>query len=173
MAMVDDQKNLYEAMLSELHTKRSYYRRCASDTDQAISGLIKVMQASGMVVPTQETTALAVIHPSPQVQPQDRRSAVSTHPISHRFGSMSVRWAILLLLDEAKSDMSTSEIVEALEAGDIRAKSKAVSFNNNVSAVLSDMKSPRAEVEVTDGRYKITDKGRSAINHIKFTRGIA
>lgn len=171
--MAEDSRILYEAMLKELHAKRSYYRRCASDADQTISGLLKLMQASGMSVPAQESTALAVI-PKPQPNAIEGRQPVPiAPPASHRFGSMSVRWAILLLLDEATSDMSTADIVAALEAGDIRAKSKAVNFSNNVSAVLSDMKSPRAEVEVTDGRYKITEKGRSAIHHIKLTRGIA
>jgi hypothetical protein len=124
------------------------------------------MKSKGMIPPTASVSAV------PADTPHVRSISMMPSP-GRRFSVMSVRWAILILLDEAKSPMSQAELTEALESEGIRAKSKATNFGNNVSAVLSNMKSPRNEIEVVEGKYEITEKGRSAIHHIKITRGIA
>ena len=159
----EEAKLYYDAILNDMHTERSAHRRAWIDLDQAIAAMLKVMAAKG-ITPSNPDVFVPV--------PVPNKVAIMPAP-NRRFCMMSVRWAILLLLDEAATPMSGMEITEALEAGGIRAKSKALNFSNNVSAVLSNMKSPRAEVEVVDGNFKITDKGRSAIHHIKLTRGIA
>jgi hypothetical protein len=80
---------------------------------------------------------------------------------------MSVRWAILHVLGDTHAPMSTGEVVESLQNGGAGVHSKANNFSNNVSAVLSDMKNERLEVESLDGRWVISENGRSALAHIK------
>ena len=81
---------------------------------------------------------------------------------------MSVRWAILLLLSETGTAMAVAEIATALQAGGIQ--SKAADFNANVTSVLSGMKTKREEVDVAEGRWRITDVGLSAIDYIRATK---
>jgi hypothetical protein len=160
-------KDFYCGTLNDLYSQRVVTVRRLSDIDQAISSLQRVMKTAGIVAEAPPT-------PVPVLRPTrlTRISPTQTTP-GRRFSFMSVRWAILILLDEAKTPMTQAEISEALEAEGIRAKSKATNFGNNVSAVLSNMRSPRNEIEVKDGRYQITANGRSGIHHIKLTRGIA
>jgi hypothetical protein len=89
-------------------------------------------------------------------------------PTSQKYARISVRWAILDLLNESDG-MSTSEITEALTAGGIQ--TRALNFANNVSAVLSTtMQKGHNEVEsLPDGRWKLTANGVSAIAHIRMT----
>jgi hypothetical protein len=91
---------------------------------------------------------------------------VSADPL--KYATVSVRWAILLLLSEAAEPLGVPDIKTALEAGGIR--SRAEDFKNNVSSVLSVMKSARQEVDVVDGKWQITETGRSAIDYIKATK---
>ena len=46
-------------------------------------------------------------------------------------------------------------------------RTSASNFKNNVSAVLSSMKSQRNEADVQDGKWVITESGRRAIEHIR------
>jgi hypothetical protein len=166
MGTVTDQQSPYLTTLADLHAERAAAVRMVSDCDQAIAAIQRVMKTkgtpliSGAGLPaTSSATAKLSVMPSPLP--------------GRRFSNISVRWSILILLDEAAAPMSQAEITEALEAEGIRAKSRAKDFGNNVSAVLSSMRGAHAEIETTDGKFRITEKGRSAIHHIKLTRGIA
>jgi len=81
---------------------------------------------------------------------------------------MSVRWAVLDLLAESEPK-TTAEIAEALIAAGVQ--TKAANFVNNVSAVLSTtMKEAHSEVQqLADGKWQLTENGRSAIEHIRTT----
>ena len=81
---------------------------------------------------------------------------------------MSVRWAILDLLAESEAK-TTAEIAEALIAAGVQ--TRAANFANNVSAVLSStMKEGHDEVQqLPDGKWQLTENGRSAIEHIRTT----
>jgi hypothetical protein len=88
---------------------------------------------------------------------------------SQKYTDLSVRWAILCLLTEINVARSIPEIAEALCAGGIRTTAR--DFNNNVSAVLSQMKAKeKPEVQVFDGKWSITEVGRGAWSHIKLKR---
>jgi hypothetical protein len=87
---------------------------------------------------------------------------------SQRYVNISTRWALLIALSEASFPMSIASLADELTAGGFR--TEAANFNNNISAVLSRMKSSRSEVDVSDGKWFITDVGRSAITYIKAQR---
>lgn len=97
-------------------------------------------------------------------------------PSSQKYANISVRWAILDLLNDTSS-MSTAEIAEALREKGVR--TKAANFANNVSAVLTTtMKERHKEVEqLPDGKWQLNVNGKNAIEHIrttpKFRRGCA
>lgn len=85
-----------------------------------------------------------------------------------RYARISVRWAILDLLNESPDGMSTAEIAEALKAGGVQ--TEAANFANNVSAVLTTtMKSKQEVVSLPDGKWKLSPNGESAIAHIRTT----
>lgn len=87
-------------------------------------------------------------------------------PASQRYAHMSVRWAILCLLTETNQALSVQDIADKLIQGGI--ETMATNFANNVSSVLSQMKArPNPEVEVVDGKWAISETGRSAWNHIR------
>ena len=90
------------------------------------------------------------------------------NPESVKYSRMSVRWAILCLLAERNHQFSVQEIADALKDGGIR--TEAANFANNVAAVLSQMKmrlKPGPEVELNDGKWNISEVGRSAWNYIR------
>jgi hypothetical protein len=92
------------------------------------------------------------------------------NPDAHRYSAFSVRWAILCLLTESSQPFSVQEIADALLAGGIR--TEASNFPNNVSSVLSQMRSKlEPEVATADGKWVISDTGRSAWNHIRDKHG--
>src|ERR1019366_4503091 len=62
-------------------------------------------------------------------------SIASPRPAQLRYVNMSVRWAILDLLNDSQKAMTTPEIADALKAAGIQ--TRAANFANNVSAVLS------------------------------------
>jgi chemotaxis receptor (MCP) glutamine deamidase CheD len=99
------------------------------------------------------------------VQQASSESAV-TPPA--RFGSMSVRWGVLWLLnDDLAHGASTSEIAQKLVEGGV--VSKSANFNSNVSAVLSAMRD-RGEVLQNASTWLITEDGRQAWTHIRSSR---
>lgn len=106
----------------------------------------------------------------PSVTPVESR-----YPADQRYAFISVHWAILHLLSEAKAPMTTAEIAEALTAAGV--KTRAANFANNCSAVLTANMRIRGdeEVESIDGAWRLTEKGRNKIAHIvtspKFRKG--
>lgn len=92
----------------------------------------------------------------------------SIFPPDQKYAFISVRWAILDLLNDS-GPMATADIAETLKASGVR--TKATNFSNNVSAVLSTSMRPKdqEEVEVVDGKWKLTERGRNAIYHIRMT----
>jgi hypothetical protein len=92
----------------------------------------------------------------------------SIFPPEQKYAFISVRWAILDLLNDSEP-MTTADIAEVLKACGV--KTKAANFTNNVSAVLSTSmrEKDQEEVEVVDGKWKLTERGRNAIFHIRMT----
>jgi hypothetical protein len=87
---------------------------------------------------------------------------------TQKYARVSVRWAILDLLNQFPNGMTTSEIAEALKAGGIQ--SEAANFANNVSAVLTTaMKAKQEVLPLPDGKWKLSLIGESAIAHIHST----
>jgi hypothetical protein len=75
------------------------------------------------------------------------------------FASISVRWSVFLFLTEyAQGPETLGVIADALRAGG--SPSKALSFNSNVSAVLSQMAN-KGEVEKIGDRFALTSKGKT------------
>jgi hypothetical protein len=97
-------------------------------------------------------------------------ATTSRRPLSFKYAKLSVRWAILDLLNDSDG-MTTSEISEALQAGGIQ--TRATNFANNVSSVLTTtMQKDHKEVEqLSDGsaRWKLTPVGVSAITYLQGT----
>jgi len=89
----------------------------------------------------------------------------SVRPSSHKYARISVRWAILDLLNESKP-LSTAEIADILTREGVT--TKAENFLNNVSAVLSSTMKAAQEVQATpDGKWELTQNGKNAIFHIR------
>ena len=153
----EELKKNYEEVLTDLHTRRSEQARVLAEIDQTIASIAKLIQPE--MAPS-SSEALPFPPPVARMSPMHQS----------RFGDMSVRWGILWLLNEASLPMSVGEIAEALRAGGVI--TKATNFSNNVSAVLSDMKAVRREVEVdsSDGRWRISTNGRSVWSHISTHR---
>jgi hypothetical protein len=87
---------------------------------------------------------------------------------NQKYARISVRWAILDLLNQSPDGMSTAEIAEALKAGGVQ--TEAANFANNVSAVLTTtMKAKQEILPLPDGRWKLSLIGESAIAHIQTT----
>jgi len=103
------------------------------------------------------------------VDTSSSRPVTPSRPPSEKYANLSVRWAILDLLNDSQP-MATAEIAEALLAAGV--KTKAANFANNVSAVLSTTMKEQPHVEVTqlpDGKWTLTESGRRAIEHIRST----
>lgn len=98
------------------------------------------------------------------------QSATPRRPQNLKYAKLSVRWAILDLLNDSDG-MTTAEISEALQAGGIQ--TRATNFANNVSSVLTTtMLKDHQEVEqLSDGtgRWKLTSVGSSAIKYLRTT----
>jgi len=149
--MSKDLETQYQAVLRDLETKRASYVNAINELDVMIAGIARQIQGLTGAAPTTAS----------------QRPVVADSPNdSQPFASMSVRWAILKLLASAGRPMATGEIAKALEAGGV--ESKGQRFSSIVSAVLSDMKSKKDEVEsVEDGCYRLTEQGREAWEHIE------
>lgn len=145
-----DLKSQYEAVLHDLEADRD-------QTQQQLAALqAKIRELNQSI--TTLTTRL-------NLDPSSRAS-VMTRPPSQLFANMSVRWAILNLLNDSEP-MTTPAIAEALKTGGV--ESRAANFTNNVSAVLStNMKELHKEVEqLPDGKWQLTETGKNAIAHIR------
>jgi hypothetical protein len=96
--------------------------------------------------------------------PSNPIQIVAVPDVSRKYARISVRWAILHLLSE-KPPMATSDIADALKACGV--VTRAANFTNNVSAVLTTTMKGHGEVEMVDGKWQLTDRGRRAIDHIQ------
>jgi len=150
-------KNLeaqYEAVLRDLQERRANYVNAINELDAMIAGIGRQLQAMGVEVPVVAS------------RPPLAANAYDEVDETEKYAHMSVRWAILKLLAVANRPMGTGEIAKALEAGGV--ESKGQRFSSIVSAVLSEMKSKKGEVEsVEDGLYRLTSQGREAWDHIE------
>jgi hypothetical protein len=134
--------------------------------DALIAGLASTLAAD-------DASMRAQAEPLPFAQPVGLGApAESRVPDNHKFAGISVRWSILSLMADhvpPEDDLGTVEMAEALQSGGVR--SGGQNFAANVSAVVSDMVNKRQELEPTgNGKYRITQTGRSAWQTIKMSR---
>jgi hypothetical protein len=139
-----------EARRGELHKQIADLQRQLREIETTIAGVHR------LAPPSVHNSFVQLTNAKPQRPPI---------PDSQKYADLSTRWAILIALDEVQGPLSIPELAEQLQAGGIR--TEAANFNNNVSSVLTRMKSNRAEVDMVDGKWLITDIGRSAIAYIK------
>ena len=144
-----DLKSQYEAVLHDLEADRD-------QTQEQLATLQAKVKELNQSIAT--LSARLNIDPS-------SRAPVTARP-SFQYANMSVRWAILNLLNDSEP-MTTPAIAEALKTGGV--ESRAANFTNNVSAVLStNMKELHKEVEqLPDGKWQLTETGKNAIAHIR------
>ena len=118
----------------------------------------------------ESTTAHELTKPLPFTPPLGLGVAPHpTMPDNLRYASISVRWGLLsLMCDYTTEPMATADMAEALKAGGVR--SGGANFAANVSAVVSDMVKNRGELELIDGKYRITPRGREVWAGIKAGR---
>lgn len=151
-------------MPQDVESKTAYelaYRHLEAERLEIMKDLVPLNARLKEVLGTQ-ASLLKRINPDATL-----RSANSSRP-NQKYARISVRWAILDLLNQSSSGMSTSEIAEALKAGGVQ--SEAANFANNVSAVLTTtMKSKQEVVSLPDGKWKLSPNGESAITHIQAT----
>jgi hypothetical protein len=144
----------YEAVLVDLRERRTGYVNAIKELDAMIEGMTRQLEAL--------KTGRPISANFKPVTASDKNSADETPP----YANMSVRWAVLKLLASADRPIGTGDIAKALEAGGV--ESKGQRFSSIVSAVLSDMKSKKGEVEsAEDGYYRLTNQGREAWEHIE------
>jgi hypothetical protein len=154
--VAENLKKNYDEVLKDLHARRSDLTRQLSDLDQLIASINKIL-----IPEFSATQSPTLPFPNPTLK------SISN---STRYSHMSVRWAILWLLNDAPEPMSTAEITEALKSGGIQ--TQATNFTNNVSAVLSSMKGTREELDIDmlDGKWRINQKGKDVWGHIVSNR---
>ena len=156
MPLTTELKSSYEAVLHDLEVERN-------EAQEQITSL----QARLKELHNSISTLTRRLSPDVSVSPSSHSLTPSRLP-NRRYASMSVRWAILDLLAESEPK-TTAEIAEVLIAAGVQ--TKAANFANNVSAVLSTtMKEQHKEVQqLPDGKWQLTENGRSAIEHIRTT----
>lgn len=144
----------YRAVLSDLERQRNMYALKINEIDQAIASLHRLIPEDA----------------KPELPPPPVVNAAYRAEVPHgKFTGMSVRWAILYLLSEmATGPMTTGEIAAALRSGGIQ--SAAAKFAGNVSAILSVMRSQRAEVVSVGEGWTISENGKQAWAHIRAKR---
>ena len=156
MPLSPEIKASYQIVVKDLEQKRATThaevalgQKRLRDLDEKITGLYREM---------------GVALPAPAIVLR-KASEIAMQP-DQKYALISVHWAILHLLSEAKEPMTSAEIAEALTSAGV--KTKAANFTNNVSAVLStNMRSKgEEEVEMIDGRWRLTELGRNKIAFI-------
>jgi hypothetical protein len=149
--MSDDMRIHYEAVIRDLDTKCADVQQRVGDLQRQLKDLHFTRANICRMIDVPGTAGHNVV-------------SVRSHD-TQKYATYSVRWAILFLLSESSDPLSIQEISDALLAGVIR--TSATNFSNNVSAVLSQMKSKlKPEVEAVESKWKITEIGRGAWNHI-------
>jgi len=161
MSLNPELKASYEIVLQDLESER-----------QQVQGQLGPLQARLKELHHSIRTLSDKLYPD---TPFLFRSPTPIRPPSLKYASISVRWAILDLLS-GTPPMTTAEIAEMLKTKGVR--TKATNFVNNVSSVLSTTMKEHAEVQqLTDGKWQLSDTGKSAIDHIRttprFQRGCA
>ena len=159
MPLTSDLKPHYEAVLHDLEAER-----------QQVQQQLGSLQARLKELHNSISTLAKRLNPDAPLS--------SSYPLApprpnYKYANISVRWAILDLLNDS-SAMATSEIAEALKSAGVQ--TRAANFANNVSAVLSTTMKEHGEVQqLPDGKWELTENGKQAIAHIrttpKFRRG--
>ena len=144
----------YDAVVRDLESRKSTHQAAIEEHKRALEEIAQTVAGIKKLTAQVETSHLGV----------------SLAPVNgQRFGTMSMRWSILYILGESPVPMASAEIADALKAGGTQ--SKGQSFNSNVSAILSNMKSGKEEVTLLEsGKWAITEIGKSMLDHIKATR---
>jgi hypothetical protein len=151
MPLNSDKKAQYEAVKHDLEEER----RQKQELIAALNADVRDLNASINTLSKRINPDASEPYPSTPIRP------------AMKYQNTSVRWAVLDLLHDSKP-MATGEIASALKAGGIR--TDAVNFANNVSAVLtSTMKENDEVVQVGDGKWELTDRGKEKIEHIRTT----
>jgi NurA-like 5'-3' nuclease len=146
--MNSELKNHYDAVLRDLQSERTRVHSELGNLQRKIKELdFNIATLARRVDPTVVQQSFQNLSPET------------------KYAHISVRWAILDLLHDASGPMATADIADALKKAGV--KTRAANFTNNVSAVLSTTMKGDEEVEVADGKWKLTEKGWSAIRHIR------
>jgi hypothetical protein len=154
----------WEITIQDLGKRKAALEEELAEIELTLASLRKLYKVSS--IPSHES--LRPISPPPlyggMTLPPTRPSA----PNAGRFSSISVRWAVLWLLnDDLTEGASTPEIAQHLLSDGVT--SKSTNFNSNVSAVLSAMRD-RGEVQQDATKWFLTDDGRQAWSHIRSSR---
>lgn len=152
--MMDEQvRKSYEISLRDLEQRCSEAKRQLA----TIQTRLKELHQTAQMIHS-------LLHESDGMQ-----MALLPNPETTKYAALSVRWAILSFLSDAKQPLTAQEIADALITGGIQ--TEASNFTNNVSSVLSQMRAKTpAEVATADGKWIISDNGRSAWRHIQNKR---
>ena len=139
----------YRAVLDDLQQRKQAYKDSIVELDRIIASMLQQLEAvapSGSDFPAPGNDEPVVLG---------------------EYSDMSVRWAILKLLGEdTHNPMATGDVATALEKGGVTTRGQR--FASIVSAVLSDMKNKKQEVETADdGMYRLSENGRQAWEAIK------
>lgn len=144
----------YRAVLADLQGQRDLHQLKITEIDKAMSSLQRL-------IPNDAKDEI------PSANYNNAPSTINVRP--GKYSGMSVRWAILNLLNEdATGPMSTGAIADALQQGGITSAGK--NFNANVSAVLSGMYHERHEVTSSDDGWIISQTGRQSWAAISASR---
>jgi hypothetical protein len=141
----------YRAVLDDLQQQRDLCQLKITEIDKAIASLRHLIPEEAK---EEFPASLHVRLPlAPSVQ-------------AGKYTGMSVRWAILNLLNEDVSGaITTGDIADSLRRGGITSAGK--NFPANVSAVLSNMNRVRGEVTSTEEGWVIATPGRNAWARIR------
>lgn len=153
MPLTNELKASYEAVLHDLEVER-----------QQVQQHVGALQSRLKELHNSISTLSKRIDPD---APPPLRPLTPTRPPSQKYAHISVRWAILDLLNDSPA-MATSEIAETLKSAGVQ--TRAANFANNVSAVLSTTMKEHNEVQqLSDGKWELTENGKQAIAHIRTT----
>ncbi|MGD0161816.1 MAG: hypothetical protein ABSB39_05045 [Candidatus Sulfotelmatobacter sp.] len=156
MPLTPELRAAFEAVL------RQYESEYGGVQNQVSAGQARLKELHNSISTLQKSLNPEASSPTPPIPATPSRQS------SRKYAFTSVRWAILDLLAESEPK-TTAEIAEDLIAAGVQ--TKAANFANNVSAVLSTtLKEQHGEVEqLPDGKWRLTDNGKSAIEHIRTT----
>lgn len=154
MALSPELKAAYELVLKDLESEKTQVRTEVAALQRRLRELDQSVTTHRRKLGLQPETSFAVVQGTLPL------------PLDQKYAFISVHWAILHLLSEASGPMTTAEIADALMKAGV--KTRAANFVNNVSAVLSANMRPKGEeeVELLEGKWRLTEVGRSKIAFI-------